>query len=101
MRVGLIAAVGRNGVIGLDDKLVWRNSLDMARFKKLTMDSGAVIMGRSTYDSLGRPLSGRTNIVLSRGREISSSGVFVARNLQEAFMYLRDKEFSRDRKSVV
>lgn len=65
MRIAQVVAVSRNGVIGRDGALIWKISDDLVRFKKLTLGH-PVIMGRKTYDSIGRPLPGRTNIVISR-----------------------------------
>lgn len=64
----LVAAVGRNRAIGLDGRLPWRLPGDLARFRTLTMHK-PVIMGRKTYDSIGRPLPGRALVVVSRGPE--------------------------------
>ncbi|MCY2975892.1 MAG: dihydrofolate reductase [Planctomycetota bacterium] len=61
----IVVAVARNGVIGRDNSLPWKLSSDLQRFKRLTMGH-ALIMGRKTYESIGRPLPGRTTIVLSR-----------------------------------
>lgn len=83
MAVVIIAAVGRNGVIGVDGRLPWHITEDMARFKKLTM-GGVLVMGRSTYESIGRPLPGRDTIVLSRQTDWSGSGVEVCASLAEA-----------------
>lgn len=83
MRTVIVAAVGRNGVIGVDGSLPWRIPEDMARFKDLTM-GGALIMGRATFESIGRPLPGRTTIVLTRRPDWSHHGVEVARSLDEA-----------------
>jgi dihydrofolate reductase len=79
----IIAAVGRNGVIGVENRLPWRIREDMARFKELTMGN-AIVMGRSTFESIGRPLPGRTNIVLTRRDDWSHDGVRVAGSLEEA-----------------
>jgi dihydrofolate reductase len=79
----IVAAVGRNGVIGVDGGLPWRIPEDMARFKRLTMGH-ALVMGRATFDSIGRPLPGRTNIVLTRRPEWSRDGTQVAGSLEEA-----------------
>lgn len=79
----LIAAVGRNGVIGAGGKLPWTIPADMRRFKHLTMGH-PVIMGRATFESIGRPLPGRTNIVLSRRRRFAPAGVEVARDIDAA-----------------
>jgi len=61
----IVVAVARNGVIGRNNTLPWKLSSDLQRFKRLTMGH-ALIMGRKTYESIGRPLPGRTTIVLSR-----------------------------------
>jgi dihydrofolate reductase len=65
MHVSLIAAVAENGVIGRGGKLPWRLSADLRRFRKLTMGH-PIIMGRRTWESIGRPLPGRTSIVITR-----------------------------------
>lgn len=83
MRTVIVAAVGRNGVIGVEGGLPWRIPEDLARFKGLTMGH-AVIMGRATFESIGRALPGRANIVLTRGRDWSHAGVEVAATLEEA-----------------
>lgn len=77
-----IAAVARNRGIGLHNKLPWRIPEDFAFFKTTTMGQ-ALLMGRKTYESIGRPLPGRTTIVLSRSG-FAAPGVLVARDWQEA-----------------
>jgi dihydrofolate reductase len=72
----LIAAVARNGVIGNRGALPWKLSDDMARFRKLTMGH-AVIMGRSTFESLRKPLQGRRNIVLTRNTGLRLEGCII------------------------
>lgn len=79
--LSLIVALDRNGVIGKQGRLPWHLPADLKRFRKLTMGH-TVIMGRRTFESLGSPLPGRRNIVLSRSREFS--GAEVARSLEEA-----------------
>jgi dihydrofolate reductase len=79
----LLAAVAANGVIGNQGTLPWRLPDDMARFRALTMGH-AVIMGRSTFASLGRPLAGRRNIVMSRDADLSIDRCRVAHSLEEA-----------------
>lgn len=79
----IVAAVGRNGIIGANGDLPWRIPEDLARFKKLTMGH-ALVMGRATFESIGRPLPGRTNIVLTRRPHWSHEGVEVAASLDEA-----------------
>jgi dihydrofolate reductase len=69
----IVVAVARNGVIGRDNTLPWKLSSDLQRFKRLTMGH-ALIMGRKTYESIGRPLPGRTTVVLSRAvKELQSA----------------------------
>ena len=65
MRISLIVAVADNGVIGHLNKLPWRQSADLKRFKALTMGHHYIV-GRRTYESVGRPLPGRTNVVITR-----------------------------------
>lgn len=79
----IVAAVGRNGVIGVDGRLPWRIPEDLARFKDMTMGH-ALIMGRATFESIGRPLPGRSNIVLTRRDDWSAPGVDPVGSLQEA-----------------
>lgn len=88
MRTVIVAAVGRNGVIGVDGGLPWSIPEDLARFKRITMGH-ALVMGRSTFESIGRPLPGRTNIVLTRNEEWSHEGVEVAGSLDVAFEIAR------------
>ncbi|WP_232630070.1 dihydrofolate reductase [Methylobacterium sp. Leaf118] len=66
-RIALIAAVARNGVIGRDNGLIWHLRSDLKRFKALTMGK-PMLMGRRTFDSIGRPLPGRRSLVLTRDR---------------------------------
>ena len=79
-----IAAVARNGVIGAEQDIPWRIPADWRRFKAMTMGQ-VLIMGRKTYASIGRPLPGRTTIVLTRDRMWRGEGVRVAPVLAEAF----------------
>ncbi|HEX6299087.1 MAG TPA: dihydrofolate reductase [Acidimicrobiia bacterium] len=82
MQTVIVVAVARNGVIGVDGGLPWRIPEDMSRFKQLTMGH-ALVMGRATFESIGRPLPGRTNIVLTRQPDWSHEGVQVAGSLDE------------------
>lgn len=83
MTITLVAAVGANGVIGVDGKLPWRLPGDLAAFKALTLGS-VLVMGRATYESIGRPLPGRTTVVLTRQPDWSAPGVVVAHDLDGA-----------------
>jgi dihydrofolate reductase len=81
----LIAALGADTrAIGKDGKLLWHLPNDLKRFKELTMGH-PIIMGRTTYESIGRPLPGRTNIVLCGDASFAPEGVTVCRTLDEAF----------------
>lgn len=81
--LALIVAQSRNRVIGIDNTLPWHLPEDLKYFKATTMDK-PIIMGRKTYDSIGRPLPGRTNIVVTRQTDWSAPGVKVASTLEEA-----------------
>lgn len=83
MTVTLVAAVGANGVIGVDGDLPWRLPEDLAHFKRLTMGH-PMIMGRATFDSIGRALPGRTTIVVTRNPDWSADGVETASSLETA-----------------
>lgn len=83
MQTVIIAAVARNGVIGIDRGLPWHLPEDLARFKRLTMGH-ALVMGRVTFESIGRPLPGRTNIVMTRRPEWSHEGVTAVGSIEEA-----------------
>jgi dihydrofolate reductase len=79
-----IAAVAANGVIGAGNDIPWRIPADWQRFKTLTMGH-VLIMGRKTYDSIGRPLPGRTIFVITRDRMWGGDGVRAVNSLDEAF----------------
>lgn len=81
--VSLIAAVAENGVIGNDGAMPWRLSTDLRRFKALTIGK-PVVMGRRTFESIGRPLAGRANIVVSRRTDCRPDGATVAASLDAA-----------------
>ena len=79
----LVAAVAENGVIGKDYGLPWRIKADLKRFRALTLGK-PVVMGHRTWDGLQRPLDRRTNIVVTRNRDIEAQGAEVAYSLEEA-----------------
>jgi dihydrofolate reductase len=82
-RIVLVAAVADNGVIGVDGDIPWRIPEDFAHFKSTTMGH-TLLMGRATYESIGRPLPGRTTLVLTRDPDWSAEGVLVAASLDSA-----------------
>lgn len=88
MTIALIAAVAANGVIGQDNHLPWHLPEDLRHFKQITLGK-PLIMGRKTYESIGRPLPGRTNIVLTRQAGWAPEGVIVAEHLDQALTLAR------------
>ncbi len=83
MKTSLIAALASNGVIGRDGGLPWHISEDLKYFKRLTMGK-PVVMGHKTYESIGKPLPGRNNIVVTRNPELELEGATVVHGLDEA-----------------
>jgi len=82
-RISIIVAMAMNRVIGVNNALPWHLSADLRRFKALTMGHH-IIMGRRTFESIGRILPGRTNIVLTRNKSYRPAGLSIARDLAEA-----------------
>lgn len=85
MIISYVLAVSRNGVIGRDNGMPWRLSTDLQRFKKITLGK-PVVMGRKTWESLGRPLPGRTNIVITRDADYIAEGALVVPSIDEALI---------------
>ena len=102
MHLTLIAAVAENGVIGRGGDLPWRLSTDLRRFKRLTMGH-AILMGRKTWESIGRPLPGRTSIVLSSQADYPPGydGVFVASDLEAALAQAARTDCMQDEAFVI
>jgi dihydrofolate reductase len=92
-RIVLIVAVAENGVIGRDNGMPWRLPGDLKHFKKTTLGK-PVIMGRRTFESIGKPLPGRQNIVLTRDANFRAEGVQAARNIDEA-LSLAEREATK------
>jgi dihydrofolate reductase len=91
MIVSLIVAAAENDVIGRQNDLPWRLSADLQRFKKLTMGH-AVVMGRKTYESIGRPLPGRRMIVVTRQVDYRADGVEVVASPDAAIELAQDRQ---------
>lgn len=90
--ISIIVAVANGGVIGGDNSLLWHISEDLRMFKRVT-SGHPVIMGRRTFESLGRPLPNRTNVVITRNPDFAAEGVAVARSLEDAVgMFASDEE---------
>ncbi len=88
-RISLIAALARNGVIGIENRLPWKLSDDLKYFKALTMGHH-ILMGRKTYESIGRPLPGRTTVIITRGKFPAPEGGIVAHSIPDAITACRD-----------
>jgi len=91
MNVSIIVAVSRNLVIGKDNQLIWKLSADLKRFKALTTGH-TIVMGRKTFDSIGKPLPNRTSIVITRQKDYKIEGCIVANSLEEALEKAADQE---------
>jgi dihydrofolate reductase len=89
MKLVLVAAVGENGIIGREGNLPWRLRSDLQHFRRLTINK-PVVMGRKTYDSIGKPLKERTNIVLTRDPGLVIPGVLIATSLGDAIALARE-----------
>jgi dihydrofolate reductase len=84
--ISLIVAVSENGVIGRDGDMPWRLPSDLKRFKQVTVGK-PVIMGRKTFQSIGRPLPGRANILVTRSQDYRPDGVVCMPDLEEAIAF--------------
>ncbi len=87
----MIVARSRNHVIGKDNQMPWKISADLQFFKKVTMGY-PIIMGRKTWESIGRPLPGRRNIVVSRNSDYQAKGAELVLSLDDALKSLREFE---------
>lgn len=82
-KISAIAAMGKNNVIGKDNQLIWHIPEDLKRFKKITMGH-PIIMGRKTFESIGNPLPGRTNIIITRDEHFKVKNSIVVHSIDEA-----------------
>ncbi len=89
----ILVAFDENRVIGKNNALIWHLPADLKRFKALTTGH-VIIMGRKTYESIGRPLPNRTTVVISRQQDLKIEGVILAHSVEEAI--LKAKSISRD-----
>jgi dihydrofolate reductase len=96
----LIVAVADNGVIGRDNQMPWRLSTDLKRFRALTMGK-PVVMGRKTFQSIGKPLDGRTTIVVTRDPSFAAPGVVVAPSLTAALACARGDALRRGADAIM
>jgi len=91
MRISIIAAMAKNRVIGCNNALPWHLPEDLKHFRQLTMGH-PILMGRRTFESIGKPLPGRTSIVISRNRDFDFPGVKAASSIPEAIALCGDSE---------
>ncbi|MFI3119729.1 MAG: dihydrofolate reductase, partial [Methylococcaceae bacterium] len=89
MKISLIVAMASNRAIGLNNQIPWHLSADLKKFKKITMGA-PILMGRKTYESIGRPLPGRSNIIISRNPEYRQAGCLVFNDIEQALESCRD-----------
>ena len=90
-RLSIIVAMAKNRTIGVNNTLPWHIPQDLKHFKALTMGHH-MIMGRKTFESIGKPLPGRTTVVVTRNRELKIDGCIMSRSLQEAITACENDE---------
>lgn len=95
----MVVAVAENGVIGAGGTMPWRLSTDLKRFRALTMGR-PMIMGRKTFESIGKALPGRTSIVVTRDRQWQAEGAVVARSIEQALDLARTVASATDAPSI-
>jgi dihydrofolate reductase len=100
MDIILVAAVAENGIIGRGNALPWRLKSDMQHFRALTMGK-PVVMGRKTFLSIGKPLPGRTTIVVSRDHTFTATGIVVAASLDAALTVARGDALRRNADAII
>jgi dihydrofolate reductase len=91
MKISIIVAMAANRVIGCDNRLPWHLPADLAHFKAITMGK-PIVMGRKTWESIGRPLPGRTNIVITRDRGYQAPGCVVVHSIEAALEAARGQD---------
>src|SRR5579883_895168 len=87
MRLSAIVAISENRVMGKDNRLPWHLPADLKHFKEITLGK-PILMGRKTYLSIGRPLPGRENVIVTRDKTFEAAGCRVINTIQEALDYL-------------
>jgi dihydrofolate reductase len=81
--IAIVVAVAENNVIGKDNQLIWHLPADLRFFKNLTMGH-PILMGRKTYESIGKPLPGRTTVIITRQQDFEATGCIVVNSIDEA-----------------
>lgn len=88
MKLSLIAAMAKNHVIGANNRLPWHLPADLRNFRRVTMGK-PIVMGRKTFESIGRPLPGRTSVVITRNRDYRAEGCVIFHSIDAALAQLR------------
>ena len=89
--ITLIAAISTNNALGKDNDLIWRLPADLKRFKKVT-SGHPILMGRNTFESIGKPLPNRTSIIITRNNQYKKEGCLIANSLEEAIAITEGKD---------
>jgi dihydrofolate reductase len=90
-KISIICAIASNRAIGKDNKLLWHIKKDFQHFKEKTLGH-VILMGQKTYESIGKPLSGRTTVVISNNESFSPEGIIVARSIEEGLEKSKELE---------
>ena len=90
-KIYLVAAVAKNNVLGKDNKLIWHLPADLKMFKNLT-SYGTVLMGRKTFESIGKPLPNRENVIVTKDLNFKQEGCLVFNSIERAFENLNSRE---------
>lgn len=98
--LAMIVAVAENGVIGNDNELIWKLSDDLKNFRRLTTGN-IIVMGRKTFDSIGKPLPNRINIVISRNKDLKIPGCEVASSISEALKIAEELSLNEKRIFII
>jgi len=88
MKISIIVAIAENGAIGRNNQLLWHIKDDLQLFKRTTLNH-VIVMGRKSYESIGRPLPNRTNVVVTRKRDYRPEGVLVFHSLNDVFEHFQ------------
>ncbi len=91
MRISAICAMSENHVIGKNNRLPWHLPADLAHFKKITWGK-PILMGRKTYESIGRPLPGRCNVVITSNKDYQAAGCVIVHSVEQALEATKDSD---------
>ncbi len=89
--VTVIAAIAKNNALGKDNDLIWHLPADLKRFKKVTTGN-FILMGRNTFESIGKPLPNRTTVIITRNKNYFKEGCLIANSIEEAIALAKDQE---------